>query len=132
MQWIVFFDGQCGLCSRSVRFLAHADQHDRLLFAPLQGELAKQHQLEQYASATDGSMVLIRSSDGQKFFRSDSVLELCRALRGIFLLGLCAKILPHRLRDAMYRLIAKNRIKWFGHADTCSLPDARLQKKLRA
>ena len=132
MQWIVFFDGQCGLCSRSVRFLAHADQHDRLLFAPLQGELAMQHQLEDYASETDGSMVVIRNSDGKKFFRSDSVLEICSALRGIFLLGLCAKIFPYRLRDAMYRIVAKNRIRWFGHADACSLPDARLQQKLRA
>jgi predicted DCC family thiol-disulfide oxidoreductase YuxK len=132
MQWIVFFDGQCGLCSRSVRFLAHADQHDRLLFVPLQGELAKQHHLEQYASETDGSMVLIRSSDGQKFFRSDSVLEICRALRGIFLLGLCAKILPHGIRDRLYRFVAKNRINWFGHVDACTLPDARLQQKLRA
>jgi predicted DCC family thiol-disulfide oxidoreductase YuxK len=131
MQWIVFFDGQCGLCSRSVRFLSHADHHDRLIFAPLQGELAKQYQLEQYASETDGSMVLLRSSDGKRFFRSDSVLEICRALRGIFLLGLCAKILPHRIRDGLYRFVAKNRINWFGHADACSLPDAQLLKKLR-
>lgn len=130
MKWIVFFDGECGLCSRSVRFLAHADHRQRLQFAPLQGETAKQRELSRYASLTEGSMVVWREADGSTFLRSDSVLELCRALGGFWRCLLVAKFLPRSWREAAYRFIARNRIRWFGHADACALPDAQLVSRL--
>ena len=41
MASVVFYDGVCGLCSRLVRFLLRRDRDGRLLFAPLQGGLAR-------------------------------------------------------------------------------------------
>ena len=38
---VVFYDGVCGLCDRTVRFLLRRDRRDRLRFAPLQGEVAR-------------------------------------------------------------------------------------------
>lgn len=130
MKWIVFFDGQCGLCSRSVRFLARADRHQRLQFAPLQGETAARLQLGAFASVENGSMVVRRESDGAVLLRSDGLLELCRALGGFWRCGLIARILPRPLREAGYRFIARNRIRWFGHSDACALPDPQLLTRL--
>jgi predicted DCC family thiol-disulfide oxidoreductase YuxK len=130
MKWIVFFDGQCGLCSRSVRMLSRADKHQRLQFAPLQGETAARLQLGEFASIENGSMVVWRESDQTTLFRSDGVLELCRALGGFWRCGLIARILPRPLREAAYRFIARNRIRWFGHADVCALPDPQLVARL--
>jgi predicted DCC family thiol-disulfide oxidoreductase YuxK len=130
MKWIVFFDGKCGLCSRSIRFLAHADHRNRLQFAPLQGETAAARNLTHHASLDDGSMVVLRESDGATFLRSDAALEMTRALGGIWKLCLLAKILPRSWREAFYRCIARNRIRWFGHADACALPDEQLRSKL--
>lgn len=129
-KWILFFDGDCGLCSRSVRFLSNADTHDAIWFAPLQGTTAAGFELTTYASLTDGSLVLRRESDGKIYLRSDASLEILRALGGWWKLLLIAKIIPHPLREAAYRWVARHRIDWFGHADTCSLPDPRLLKKL--
>jgi len=130
MKWIVFFDGQCGLCSRSVRFLSRADRKDRLQFAPLQGETATGMKLGEFASVENGSMVVWRESDNTTLFRSDAALELCNALGGICKCGVIFRIVPRPLREACYRFIARNRIRWFGHADTCSLPDPQLLKRL--
>jgi predicted DCC family thiol-disulfide oxidoreductase YuxK len=130
MKWIVFFDGSCGLCSRSVRFLASMDRRERLLFASLQGETAASLQLAEHASVDQGTMVVKRESDGRIFLRSDGVLEVCRALGGIWHVAVILRAIPHVLRDALYRLIARNRIRWFGHADACSLPSPSLASRL--
>lgn len=130
MKWIVFFDGQCGLCSHSVRFLARIDRDQRLQFAPLQGETAARLELGEFSSIENGSMVVRRESDGTTLLRSDAVLEICRALGGIWKCGLLLRLLPRACREVGYRFIARNRIHWFGHADTCSLPDPRLLARL--
>lgn len=130
MKWIVFFDGECGLCSRSVRFLASADRHQRLQFAPLQGETAAKLKLSEFASVESGSMVVRRESDGVTLLRSDAVLELSRALGGFWRCGVIFRLLPRPLREAVYRFIARNRIRWFGHADACALPDPQLLARL--
>lgn len=130
MKWIVFFDGECGLCSRSARFFAHADHQDRLRFAPLQGETAAARQWSTYADAEEGSMVVWRESDDTMHLRSDAVLEVANALGGLWRSLHLLRILPRSWREAIYRYVARNRIRWFGRADVCALPDEALRSRL--
>jgi predicted DCC family thiol-disulfide oxidoreductase YuxK len=130
MKWIVFFDGECGLCSRSVRFFASADHRDRLRFAPLQGETAAARQLTAHADAEEGSMVVWREADGTSFLRSDAVLEMAHALGGFWRLLHLLRIFPRSWREALYRHVARNRIRWFGRADVCALPNEALRSRL--
>ena len=76
MKWIIFFDGYCGLCSRSIRLLSLIDSREQLLFAPLQGETSARHQLSEHASLTSGSVVVLRESDGRLLLQSEAVLEI--------------------------------------------------------
>ena len=56
---IVFFDGACPLCNRSVAFLARHDRSGRLFFAHLQGEIAARHLDPALRNvAQDGTVVL--------------------------------------------------------------------------
>ena len=130
MRWIVFFDESCCLCSRSIRFLAHVDHRDLLRFAPLQGETAKQRDLSRFSSLTEGTMVVWREADGATFLRSDSLLELSRALGGFWHGLLLLHIVPFAFRESAYRLIARNRLRWFGPADDCMIPDPQLASRL--
>ena len=43
MDWkyLVLYDGECGLCDRSVQFLLRHDKKGVLTYAPLQGEAAR-------------------------------------------------------------------------------------------
>jgi predicted DCC family thiol-disulfide oxidoreductase YuxK len=38
---IIFFDGICGLCDRTVDFVLRADREGKFLYSPLQGETFK-------------------------------------------------------------------------------------------
>jgi predicted DCC family thiol-disulfide oxidoreductase YuxK len=37
-------------------------------------------------------------------------------------LSLAARIVPQSWRDSLYRLLARNRYRWFGRRSTCYLP----------
>jgi predicted DCC family thiol-disulfide oxidoreductase YuxK len=53
---------------------------------------------------------------------SDALVELTRFLRIPWRwLGICRWI-PRRMRDRVYRFVARNRYRWFGRRDTCSIP----------
>lgn len=108
MGCLLFFDGDCALCSASVRLIRRLDRRRRIEFEPLQGELAQQLGLTQYA-ANDGTLVLLRQADGQVTLRSDALIELARALGGIWRLWTLARFIPKPLREWGYRRVAANR-----------------------
>lgn len=116
---IVFFDGFCGLCNRFVDFLLARDRDHRLWFAPLQGITASQR-LGRLESSDPDSIVYLEGDHIED--RSTAVLSAVGRLGGgwsfVALLGL----LPGPLRDAMYRVLARNRYRWFGRTETCRLP----------
>ena len=130
MGWVLFFDGDCAFCSASVRRVAALDKEGRVNFAPLQGKLAAEKGLTRYA-AQDGTMVLIRESDGRVFTRSDGLLELMNALGGGWRLFTVFKLVPRVLRDVVYRWVARNRYKFMGKRDACAVPDPVLLRRLR-
>jgi predicted DCC family thiol-disulfide oxidoreductase YuxK len=39
------------------------------------------------------------------------------------------RILPRALRDWLYRLVAKNRYRWFGKSETCMMPTPELRAR---
>src|SRR5258708_2399718 len=74
---IVFFDGACPLCNRSVAFLARRDRSGRLFFAHLQGEIAARHLDPALRSvAQDATVVLLEpGARGRVSVRSAAVLR---------------------------------------------------------
>ena len=131
MGWVLFFDGDCGFCSASVRRVARLEKDGKVDFAPLQGKLASEMGLAGYAAATDGTMVLLREDDGRIFTRSDAVIELAGVLGWPWKLATLARILPRSWRDGAYRWIADHRHLMPGTPATCALPDEGLRKRLR-
>jgi predicted DCC family thiol-disulfide oxidoreductase YuxK len=132
MGWVLFFDGDCAFCSASVRRVFRLDRRGNIAFAPLQGEFSRQHGFSHHAATVGGTMVLLRESDGKAFTHSDGWIELGNALGGPWRVLGVFKLVPRFLRDAVYRWVAANRYRFMGKADTCSLPDPELAKRLRA
>ncbi len=131
MAWVLFFDGECAFCSNSVRQVVRLDRSGQVFFAPLQGKLASDMGFQPYAAKTNGSMVLLRECDGRIFMHSDGLIELARVLGGWWRIFTLARFIPKRLRDAVYRWIARNRYRIMGRMEHCSLPDPVLVKRLR-
>lgn len=130
MGWVLFFDGECGFCSASVRRAVKLDTHKRLRFAPLQGKLAAEKGLGENASKKGGTMVLMRESDGHIFRRSDALIELTRVLGGGWRLLTPVKFLPRFLRDGAYQWFADHRYWFTRKGNFCEIPDPEVTKRL--
>ena len=131
MGWVLFFDGECGFCSWSVRWVARRDRRGRISFAPLQGRLAGEHGFAHYAARNGGTMVVLREADGRAFVFSEAWFELARALGGGWRMLAVLRVVPRGLRDWLYRWIARHRHRFPKMADTCDLPDPEVLKRLR-
>lgn len=123
MTAIVLFDGECGLCTRSVQFILRHEARPELRFASLQSKAGRQilaeHGVE--GECADGrSVVLV--SDGRVYTRSTAALQIAACLSGPWRLLRLLRIVPRPLRDLVYDWIARRRHAWSARADVCVLP----------
>lgn len=119
---VIVFDGACVLCNRWVDFLLRVDDRGRYRFAAMQGRHGRQlliaHGLE-----PDDPLSFLLLEQGQAWTNTDAIARVLAGLGGVWRLALLLRWLPRALRDPMYRLIARNRYRWFGRYDRCRLPD---------
>ena len=116
---VLFFDGVCGLCNAAVDFVIARDRHQRFLFAPLQGELAK---TEVGPEPAGGWQTLVLRDGGVTYHRSSAALRIALHLGGVWRLAAVFRLIPAPLRDVVYDWVARNRYRWFGKTETCRLP----------
>lgn len=119
---VVFYDGSCGLCERSVRWLLDHDPGQQLRFAPLQGSTAAQFRQAGIAvpEALESVAVAIRSGDSVRLLvRAQAFLELCRILAFQPWWVRMLSRLPPSLLDFGYGLVAKIRYRLFGKSSAC-------------
>jgi predicted DCC family thiol-disulfide oxidoreductase YuxK len=119
---VIIFDGKCVLCSGFARFVMRHDRGHRfrLLAAqtPLGAALYRHLGLDPVDYQTN---ILIEN--GRAYFRSEGSIRIVAALGFPWSLAALARRLPRPLRDRLYDVVARNRLRWFGTRDTCHLPD---------
>ena len=126
---LVLYDGVCGLCTRSVRFLLIIDSQRRLTFAPLQGETANRL-VERFPriKVAGETILFLRRGERDEFHlyeRSSSILEILSAVGGIWRLFNVFRIIPIGARDSLYDWVARRRYLWFGRYDECQIPSRK-------
>jgi len=132
MALVLFFDGDCGFCSKSVRRVYQLDPRGAFEFAPLQGLLAGKLGLAEYAEKGGGSMVILRESDGVMFTKGDACIILGETLGGIWAaLASAFSLFPKTARDWAYELVARNRYLLAGKGNHCAMPEDGLRKRMR-
>jgi predicted DCC family thiol-disulfide oxidoreductase YuxK len=134
-QVLVFYDGGCALCHRSVRFLVARDRDgSRFRFAPIGGALFRA-ELSEAERAGLPDAIVVRTREGRLFVRSAAALCLGTRLGGIHAaLARILALVPERLRDAAYDAIARSRYRVFGRrSEVCPViaPDLRARFDLR-
>ena len=119
---VLFFDGVCGLCNRTVDFLLRRDRNQRILFAPLQGETARRELSPQ--DVTDLNTIVLKTPQAL-YKRSAAVVRLLWLLGGVWpVCGTLLWLIPRPLRDLGYRVVASSRYSLFGKKETCRIPSA--------
>ena len=112
---VLFYDGECKFCHKSVDFVFAHEDIPVLKFAWLQGELAK----EIIPSNAPASLILLQ--DGDLYYRSTAALKLCAYLKPPYRWLRNLLVMPRPIRNAVYQFISDHRKKIMGSA-TCTLP----------
>ena len=127
----VLFDGECGLCSRSVQFLYKREARARFTFTPLQSSLGRELAAVAGIDPDDPSSFAVLDEQDKAHLRSAGAFLALRHCGGLWpLFGTIAGLLPRALTDFCYNFIAQRRLRFFGTADVCSLQQGGLAERL--
>ncbi len=130
---IVLYDGVCGLCNHLVQFLLKRDTHDRFRFASLQSEFANSLLTHHRVDPHDLDTVYVVKNYGQPgqslLARSDAILYMLTQLDGLWKLAGVGRVIPKAFRDAVYKIVARNRYRVFGKHESCILPEPQHRAK---
>lgn len=126
---VIVFDGHCVLCSANARFLLRNDKRGCFHLAAMQGDVGATILRRCDIDPADPATLIVIDA-GSIFRDSDGVLEIWGKLDWPWRALAMFRIVPRRLRDAIYRWIARNRYGLFERYEQCFAPDARWSDRL--
>jgi predicted DCC family thiol-disulfide oxidoreductase YuxK len=124
---IILFDGVCNLCNSTVMFLIKHDKNNQLHFAAQQTSAGERIIKQYHINDNHQSVIIIKNE--LVYFKADAIIEIGKLLTGWPRILLVGVILPAFFRNWLYDLIAKNRYKFFGKREICSVPSKELEHK---
>ncbi len=118
---IVVFDAHCLLCSKWVKFLLKFDRRGVFRFASIQGATGQALLLRE-GLRVDGLQTLLLVDGNRSWQHTGAILRVLHALGWPWRAAWLLWAVPAPLRDATYRLVARNRYTLFGRSETCLMP----------
>lgn len=123
---VLFYDGDCGFCNRSVQFVLDHERRPEMHFCALQSSTAKEFFREHGFPQPDLSTLYIW--DGQKLSeRSSGALKVAGYLKWPWSWLRAFAIVPRFIRDGVYNWIAKRRHRLA--KGMCALPTVEQRKR---
>ena len=125
---IILFDGVCNLCNGAVQFAIERDPTAIFRFASLQSDFG-QSILAQNVVNTEGGGTIILLENGKVYNRSTAALRVARQLSGWIKFLYVFIFVPKFIRDFVYKIVARNRYRWFGKQESCWMPTKELKAR---
>ena len=124
---VILYDGECGFCAASIRFVWRRDRHACFHFAAIQSgpgrELLREH------GVADPQLDTVILLDGELLYRrSEAVLRVCCELPRYRLVSRLALLIPRSWRDWIYDRIAERRHR-LDRGEKCELPPPEVRKR---
>ncbi|MEO6366144.1 MAG: thiol-disulfide oxidoreductase DCC family protein [Luteimonas sp.] len=120
-QAIIVFDGVCVLCNGWVAFLLRHDRKQRFRFAAMQGASGARLLARHGLDPCDPMSFLLIDEHGART-DSDAVIAVLQGMGGVWRAASALRLVPGFMRDPLYRLVARNRYRWFGRKPACVVP----------
>jgi predicted DCC family thiol-disulfide oxidoreductase YuxK len=118
---IVVFDAMCVLCSANAQFILKHDRKRHFRLASMQNEVGASLYRRFGIDPADPESIIV--VDGEKLYRdSDAVIAIYYGLGGFWRLIGLGRLVPHFIRDPLYRWVARNRYRLFGRRESCWIP----------
>jgi predicted DCC family thiol-disulfide oxidoreductase YuxK len=130
---IIVFDGVCVLCTANARFVLNNDREGHFRMAAMQdaaGASIMHHAGLDPKDPTSFILLDPPSQGGRIWMNSDAVLHMWSQLGWPWRIGTVFRIIPRFIRDPIYKMIARNRYKWFGQREECWVPSPEQASRL--
>ncbi len=125
---IVLFDGVCNFCNDRINFVIRHDKKDYFRFAALQSDTGKKILADHGIHMPDPDTFIL-VENGKTYDRTTAALRIAKKLDGMWPAMYAFIIVPPFLRDLVYKVIAKNRYKWWGEKESCMIPTPEVRMK---
>ncbi len=125
---IIIYDGVCHLCNSGVNFILKHDRNKIFRFTPFQSSFAKRL-LNQNNVSINPTDTIILMMDEKFYSHADAGLKILLLFGGIWKLFYLLHLFPKFIRNGIYNIIARNRYKWFGKADSCLMPSPEISER---
>lgn len=107
---IVFYDGECGFCNRTVQFILKYEKEHKIYFSPIQSAFARDFFDKNKAPQPDLSTFYFYTNN-ILLTKSTGALALLKFLKWPFFILNLGRVIPVCQRDQLYDFIAKRRKK---------------------
>jgi predicted DCC family thiol-disulfide oxidoreductase YuxK len=122
---VLFYDGNCPLCNRVVRFILD-QEHAPVLYFSAQQHQATMDWLAQHPAYAMNEDTVYYFNGKKLYVRSTAVLRLIPTLKWYWGFLYVGWFVPKMMRDALYDFVAKQRKKFGGEC----LIDPRLKGRV--
>jgi predicted DCC family thiol-disulfide oxidoreductase YuxK len=127
---IILFDGVCNLCNGAVQCIIKRDKKDIFRFAALQSDIGKEIIKQRGINTFQVDSIILIVPGVAYYVKSTAALRISYEFGGLWnTLKVFEWLLPHRFRDMIYNVVAKNRYRWFGKKESCMVPTPELRAK---
>jgi predicted DCC family thiol-disulfide oxidoreductase YuxK len=126
------YDAKCGFCDRWVQIVLRNDHEKTIYFLPRQSALAYELRKANAVPENADSMVFLdRDSEGKihAYLHSTATIKMSRYLSGFWKILRIGELVPKPIRDAVYKLFARNRYRFFGRSEQCIIPSPEFRSR---
>lgn len=108
MKNFVLYDGDCGICNRSVAFILKHEKSASIHFAPIQSDFTKEL-FKKNAWTEPDLATFYFIQDGKKYERSVAAFEVLKYLKSPYSWIRVFRFIPKRITNWLYDQVAKRR-----------------------
>ncbi|KZK92317.1 MULTISPECIES: DUF393 domain-containing protein [unclassified Pseudovibrio] len=126
---ISIMDAHCGLCAKGAAWIARNDRKVEFRIVPLQSRLGQALAVH-YGLDPSNPSTWLYLENGAAHTSLDALIRIGLRLGGVWNILFVLRILPRFVQDAIYGVVARNRYKFFGRADLCSVQNSEVKKRL--
>ncbi|MEO0915387.1 MAG: DCC1-like thiol-disulfide oxidoreductase family protein [Pseudomonadota bacterium] len=120
----VVFDTDCVLCSHWVKFILRHEASDGIQFASSRKSNGNRLAAQFGFRPEDLDLTYLVIRHGRALTKSDATLALLGELKAPWSWLRIARLIPRPVRNGLYDVVARNRLRWFGEEKDCFLPSA--------
>jgi predicted DCC family thiol-disulfide oxidoreductase YuxK len=128
---IIIFDGYCAMCSGFARFVLCHDRRGLFRLVPAQSGLGRALYIHYGLDPVDyQTNILIE--DGVARFKAEGSIRMAERLGFPWRLAAALRVLPPAWREALYDVVARNRLRIFGRREACYVSDPQYADRFLA